>query len=81
MPTRLAKKVSRVVETRLDGPLVVTLAPEGVYVRQKGRRTVYGPIGYGKLYLDGARLYVAEVKRQKAEKRKVRALLREVTAP
>lgn len=38
--TDLSRKVVRRV--RREG-LVVTLAPEGLYIREAGRRTVYGP--------------------------------------
>jgi hypothetical protein len=56
--------------------LIITLTPEGITVREKGRRTTYGPISYGKLLLDGARLYVEAEKRRKAELRKARRLSR-----
>ena len=70
MATRLSKPVVRVVPTRRDGDLVITLTAEGIMVREKGRRTTYGPISYGKVLLDGARMHVAEQKRLKAERRK-----------
>lgn len=77
MATRLTKRISRVVETRHEGPLVVTLTAEGVYLRRKGTRTTYGPLAYGKLFLDGARLYAIETKRAKAEAKKLRRIIRE----
>ena len=58
MTTRLHKPVARVVPTRRDGDLVITLTVEGIMVREKGRRTSYGPVSYGKLLLDAARMYV-----------------------
>ena len=76
MTTLLSKPVSRVVPTRRDGPLVITLTDAGLLVREKGRRTTYGPIPYGKLLVDGANMYVAEQKRLKAEARKLRRLAR-----
>lgn len=69
MATRLQRPVKRVVPTRRDGELVITLTSEGVMVRQKGRRTSYGPIPYGKLLLDGARMYIAAEKQRKAAAR------------
>lgn len=35
--------------------VVVTLAPEGVYIRECGRRKLYGPISYRRLLVLGAR--------------------------
>jgi hypothetical protein len=68
--------VTRVVPTRRDGDLVITLTAEGVTVREHGRRRTYGPIPYGKLLLDGARMYVEAEKRAKAEARKARRAAR-----
>lgn len=50
---------------------VIELRADGLYVREKGRRTWYGPISYGKLLLAGARQYVEERKkaRRKASPR------------
>jgi hypothetical protein len=74
MTTRLTKPVAREVMTRRDGPLIVTLTPEGVVLREKGRRLSYPPIAYGKLLIDGARLHVQEQKTQKAEARAMRRI-------
>ena len=71
MATRLSKPVARVVSTRLSGDLVITMTSAGITVREKGRRTTYGPIDYGKILLDGARQFIAEQKRLKAERRKL----------
>lgn len=56
MTTRLTKAVAREVHDPRHGLLVITYAPEGVYCRYKGRRTLYGPVTYGKILLEGARL-------------------------
>lgn len=69
MATRLTRNVTRVVPTRRDGDLVVTLTNEGVMVREKGRRTTYGPIPYGKLLIAGARDFVAAQKAAKVAAR------------
>jgi hypothetical protein len=46
--------------------IVVRLAPEGLFVREPGRRTEYGPISFGSLLLQGAR---AKVEADRAAKR------------
>lgn len=51
---------------------VIELRPDGFYIREKGRRTWYGPIAYGRLLLLGARQYVEDRKRTKAAASKVR---------
>lgn len=56
-------------------PLMVTLAPEGIYFREKGRRTKYlVPYGMGKLL--GARLYNEEKKREHEALKKARRAAR-----
>ena len=72
MTTRLTKPVKRVVPSRTHGALVLTLTVEGVMVREQGRRLTYGPIPYGKLLQDGARMYIEAEKRRKAELKKAR---------
>lgn len=74
--TPLTKSVTRVVLTSDGDTLVVTCAREGLYIREKGRRTEYGPLTYGHLLLDGARLKAqqaaAERKRHRAARRVAR---------
>lgn len=53
---------------------VITLAAEGIYIRERGKRITYGPISYGYLLLHGARQYVLEQKREKAEARRLKRL-------
>ncbi len=72
MATKLTRNVTRIVPTRRDGDLVITLTSEGLMVREKGRRISYGPIAYGKLLLDGARMHIEAIKRAKAEARKAK---------
>ena len=53
--TRCNKPVSRLVGGGASSEwLVVTLAPEGLYLREKWRRTQYGPLPYGSLYTQAA---------------------------
>ena len=75
--TRLGlKTVKREVETASGTTLVVSFTPAGVTTREKGRRTVYGPIPYGKLHLLGAQMKADEAKRERAAKKKLRRELR-----
>lgn len=76
MTTPLRRPVARIVSTRRDGSLVVTLTELGLMIREKGRRTTYGPLPYGKLLLAGARDYIEQKKREKREARKLRRLSR-----
>lgn len=52
MATRLApgKKVAREVHAALHGALVVTMTAEGLYLREKGRRTAF-LLSWGSAYL------------------------------
>jgi hypothetical protein len=45
-------------------------------IREKGRRTSFGPVPYGKLFLDGVRMHVEAEKRRKAEQRLARKAAR-----
>lgn len=56
-------------------PLVVELKPEGVYLREKGRRTGY-LVPYGVAYITGARLEADRIRREKLAKRQERKALR-----
>ena len=71
MPTPQTRPITRPCPTR-SGTVVVRLSPEGLYVREAGRRTWYGPIPYGALLLQGARAFVAERKREQQLRRKAR---------
>jgi hypothetical protein len=57
--THLTKPVTRELPAvaRLGKrPLLVTLAPEGVVIREKGTRTRYGPVPYGTIFLEAIAL-------------------------
>ena len=58
--TKLTKPVRRQIE---QADVVVTLAPEGIYVRQRGKRTTYGPLAYGRLYTQLGRERADEILR------------------
>lgn len=62
--TSTDKKITR-IDARTN--IVITLTTEGIYTREKGRRTTYGPYTYGSLHLRCAEVNVAATLRQKAE--------------
>lgn len=81
MTARLTKPVRRVV----TGPpmyrrdqreeLVVTLAPEGVYCRVKGRRKNFGPLSYAALLIRCAHVNADEIVRSRRKRAVKRGLL------
>ena len=70
--TSLTKKVRREAQGSSYGPIIVTLAPEGIYTREKGRRTQYGPITFSHIHTMGAQLRANEIKKERAKARKER---------
>ena len=58
MAAPLIRPVSRVI----GESIVVTLAREGLYIREHGRRRTYGPLPYGVLLLQAARDYADGVR-------------------
>lgn len=52
-------------------PLIVTLAADGIQLREKGRRTSY-LMPYGHAYVSAARLFADAERRRKKEERKLR---------
>lgn len=56
---------------RVDAPLIVTMKPEGIYFREKGRRRAF-LLPYSTGYLVSVRLHVEHEKREKAARRKAR---------
>lgn len=80
MAIQLNKPVKRVVRAPTSrnawAEYVATFAPEGVYMREKGKRTMYGPVGYGAIFLKGAQRaaldLLAEKKARKASRRLAR---------
>lgn len=73
MPTPLDKDLLRELP-REDQ--VVRLTPEGVYMREKGKRTWFGPLAWSKIFWDCVNVQVAERINEKAEKRTERKLRR-----
>jgi hypothetical protein len=66
----IAKPVRRCVFDAHHGELVVTMRPEGIEVREKGRRTTYGPVTYGFVFLTGARMRAEETRKQRRAQRR-----------
>lgn len=66
------KKVRREIPGTKYGELVVTMTDAGLLLREKGRRTTYGPLDWSWLYLQGAKLLADQVRRERAAKRKAR---------
>lgn len=66
MATFLRTNVLREVRGPDGTTLVVILAPAGLLIREKGKRTTYGPISYGALFSIGAK-QEAEAARREAE--------------
>ncbi len=62
------KRVAHVDDPQI-GDVVVDLREDGVYIRRKGKRTVYGPLSFYGLFMAGARQY-AELRRLEAKGRK-----------
>lgn len=72
MTTRLTKEVRREIETPRHGPLVVSLAPEGIRFREKGRRKSY-LLGHGFAYQMAVKMQInAESAERRARKGKGR---------
>ncbi len=64
MPTPLTKPVVRAL---LRDKLIVTVAPDGIYIREAGKRITYGPLSYGRLLVRMAEDHVQTAKRAKAQ--------------
>ena len=67
--TYLAKPVVRHHVTLQGAALVVTLAPEGIYYREKGRRTTYGPLAHGYLFQKAVEQHVLGQERDKPKRK------------
>lgn len=73
MTTVEQSRVKREVGSRHFGRLIVTLAPEGAWLREKGRRTAY-LASYGAIYQRAvSEAAQADAKRRKAERKARRA--------
>ncbi|MCW5591024.1 MAG: hypothetical protein KIS74_02895 [Burkholderiales bacterium] len=64
-------QVQREVRTARGEPLIVRLSPEGIWLREKGRRTAF-LMPYGSAYLRAAMLAAEADKRAKLAARKAK---------
>lgn len=70
-----SRPVRRKVYTTSGQPLVVTLAPEGIYLSEPRRRARY-LLPFGHAHLQAVRLEVDRKKREKADERRARKAAR-----
>ncbi len=66
----ITKPVRRRVYDAHHGELVVTMKPEGLEVRLRGKRTTYGPVSYGLVFLTGAKMRAEEDRKQRRANRR-----------
>jgi hypothetical protein len=74
MTTRLRSNVAREVRSPDGREMIVILAPSGVLIREKGKRTTYGPISYGAVFSLGAK-QEAEAQRRERKPRVRRSVI------
>ncbi len=74
MSTKLTKNVSREAHSPSWGDLIVTLAPEGIYIREKWTSVCFGPVAFGVIYQMAAKIE-AEANAKPRRKRVSRSLL------
>lgn len=59
MAQAFTKPIDRIVN--VDGrEYVATFAAAGVFLREKGKRTTYGPVPYSHIFMAGARMMANE---------------------
>lgn len=72
--TPLVRPVRREVMTARRERLVAIATAEGLYLREPRRRTLYGPLDWGRLYLQAAKQHADALRAaKKAERQKRRA--------
>lgn len=67
--TTLTRPVKRKIETTRGQPLVVTLAPEGVWLREPRRRVAY-LLPYGVAFQRAVAMHIDAVRREKKAAKK-----------
>lgn len=67
--THLTKPVRRETYAPKWGNLMVTMTAAGIEIREKGKRTTYGPVSWGTIMQKGAELKAAETRLARASKR------------
>lgn len=76
MPTPLTKSVTRVVTTARGERLNVTLAPEGIVVREVRRRKSLPAVPYGLVFITAAKIAAEALRVERAKARKLKRLTR-----
>lgn len=66
----MTKALRRLVNGGQWGPLTVVLAPEGVYLKERRRRKLMGPVGWGVIFQKAGQI---EAERIRAEREAARA--------
>jgi hypothetical protein len=74
MATKLTKPVRREIAAENGMTLIIELTPAGIMIKEKGRRTAYGPLSYAALHIRGAQLEAAHRAREKQLERKAKGL-------
>jgi hypothetical protein len=69
--TELTRTVRRKVISQRGQPIVVAIAPEGIWLREPRRRTAY-LLPYGVAFQYAVRLHVDATRREKAAARKAK---------
>ena len=57
---KFTSAIKREVEDKSEGTLVVELTAVGIYIKKKGTRTIYGPVNWGSVFYQGAKLKAIE---------------------
>lgn len=76
MPTPLTRSVTRVVTTARGERLNVTLAPEGIVVREVRRRKALPAVPYGLVFITAAKIAAEAIRVERAKARKIKRLAR-----
>lgn len=66
----MTKALRRLVNGGQWGPLTVVLAPEGVYLKERRRRKLLGPVSWGAIFQRAGEI---EARRIRAEREAARA--------
>lgn len=70
MATKLKGSVDRLIETA-DGAYIVRMTSAGLMMREPGKRTWYGPMSWGGLFVRGAQQKANDNARERARPRRV----------
>lgn len=64
---KFTSAIKREVEDKSEGTLVVELTAVGIYIKKKGTRTTYGPVSWGSVFYQGAKMQaIADMKVRRA---------------